>query len=228
MRWLLKLLGCRDEELKITIDNLNLDLLDKQREIKLLKAGQVDEFSKYLSTYPTLELWYTKRWLFASNRTYPMNVKDLLKQFRIQTQPNTLEDCFTSRITYIFDNFQNSGILDFWQFPFETEYLRGGDCEDSSILRSLWARNLGFNVKLALGFWGEVGHAFPLLYENGKIYVVEATSNKFEKIEIKNLQDESKGYKIHIVADERNCWQIRDGVTFGQLLKDFDIKAVAE
>lgn len=65
-----------------------------------------------------------------------------------------------------------------WQTARETEMLRHGDCEDSSILLADWLLSRGFEARVALGHYtgpGAGGHAWVVVRLDGEEYLLEPT-----------------------------------------------------
>jgi len=69
--------------------------------------------------------------------------------------------------------------LDSWQFADETQRLLRGDCEDSSIYLADWLMSRGFQVRVALGRYGDMGgHAWCVVKIEDREYLIESASGK--------------------------------------------------
>ena len=69
--------------------------------------------------------------------------------------------------------------LDSWQFADETQRLQKGDCEDSSIYLADWLMSRGFQVRVALGRYGDMGgHAWCVVKIEDREYLIESTEGK--------------------------------------------------
>ncbi len=69
--------------------------------------------------------------------------------------------------------------LDAWQFADETQRLQRGDCEDSSIFLADWLASRGFQVRVALGRYGDLGgHAWCVVKVEDKEYLLESTESR--------------------------------------------------
>jgi hypothetical protein len=69
--------------------------------------------------------------------------------------------------------------LDSWQFADETQRLLRGDCEDSSIYLADWLMSRGFQVRVALGRYGDMGgHAWCVVKIEDREYLIESTEGK--------------------------------------------------
>jgi hypothetical protein len=68
---------------------------------------------------------------------------------------------------------------DCWQFADETQRLQRGDCEDSSIFLADWLMSRGFQVRVALGRYGDLGgHAWCVVKIEDREYLLESTENR--------------------------------------------------
>jgi hypothetical protein len=66
---------------------------------------------------------------------------------------------------------------DRWQTALETQTRGRGDCEDSSIFLADWLTSRGYEVRVALGKYGDIGgHAWCVVRLDGKEYLLESTS----------------------------------------------------
>ena len=215
-------LEANDEELAKILFDLN------KCEIDLTVASNKSNFEKYLNNknYPTTRLIYTKRWVLDKKNFPEMrDIRDFIKYYYSLPKFERLDQCFTNPIRYVSDNYAYNGILDVWQTAIETYTLGAGDCDDSGIYRACLSRKLGnLEVFCALGFWNNTGHLFNLLYDNGEIYIVENTSNKYEPVKIKTLEDTGSLYKICYIFNENNVWIVDGSVVFGgKVIEDFDL-----
>jgi hypothetical protein len=69
--------------------------------------------------------------------------------------------------------------MDCWQFADETQRLQRGDCEDSSIYLADWLMSRGFQVRVALGRYGDLGgHAWCVVKIDDKEYLIESTESR--------------------------------------------------
>jgi len=82
-------------------------------------------------------------------------------------------------VDYVPDSADGIEDNDAWQFGPETQRLGTGDCEDSSIFLADWLASRGFEVRVALGHYGENGgHAWVVVRLEGKVYLLESTNPK--------------------------------------------------
>lgn len=69
--------------------------------------------------------------------------------------------------------------LDAWQTAIETQNLQMGDCEDSAIYLADWLGSAGFQVRVALGRYGDLGgHAWCVVRLDGHDYLLESTEGR--------------------------------------------------
>ena len=78
------------------------------------------------------------------------------------------------RVKYMRDNEFNLK-EDIWQTSLETYVRMRGDCEDHAILLADWMIGLGYDARVVGGTFNGEGHAWVILYMDGKEYLLEAT-----------------------------------------------------
>lgn len=78
------------------------------------------------------------------------------------------------RVKYMHDFITK--IDDIWQTSPETYVKMTGDCEDHAILLADWMIKLGYDARVVTGTWDGDGHAWVVLYKDGKEYLLEATN----------------------------------------------------
>jgi len=67
---------------------------------------------------------------------------------------------------------------DAWQTSLETQRLGQGDCEDSAIYLCDWLITRGYNARVALGRYGDLGgHAWVVVKMNDVEYLLESTES---------------------------------------------------
>ena len=67
---------------------------------------------------------------------------------------------------------------DAWQTSLETQLLGQGDCEDSAIYLCDWLITQGYNARVALGRYGDLGgHAWVVVKMNDLEYLLESTES---------------------------------------------------
>jgi len=95
---------------------------------------------------------------------------------------NQLNDMYTiwgavvRHCKYVKDSNRQTKERDVWQTALETQNLGQGDCEDSSIMLVDWLTARGFQARVALGHYGDMGgHAWVVVRLDGVDYLLEAT-----------------------------------------------------
>jgi hypothetical protein len=112
-------------------------------------------------------------------------------------------------IRYVPDSPDGSDEIDVWQFALETEMLGTGDCEDSAILLADWLGARGFEVRVALGRFAELGgHAWVVVRLGGKTYLLEATSPHADTVTPPLSEDVGSRYVPETVLD-RDGFNVR-------------------
>lgn len=243
-----ELMGCKEEALKDIINeyktHIKFSILEKD-ELKEDKKELLEEIEKLNvklkpspfeawldSRFKKTQLLYKKRWVMKESNVVTSDVRDFIHKDRSLPKFDSLKDIWEYRIKYVWDNFPVNGVMDFWQTSEETNLLKAGDCEDSSIFRINAAINLGNkDIFLALGFWKKtIGHAFPVWFNRrlNQIFVLEATDNRYN---ISKLDDNLRNefYEVYYIANENNAWVINDSIRFGaEVKKDFDLKSLKQ
>lgn len=102
--------------------------------------------------------------------------------FKAKSVWNPLE-LLRIRITYLLDKSQYKGRTEVWQTAKDSLNRSFGDCEDHSIVLADWLIGLGYDARIALGEvqfrgQGRGGHAWVVLFDEGKEYILESTSKE--------------------------------------------------
>ena len=91
-------------------------------------------------------------------------------------QMYTIWSAVVNGCTYQSDATELNPNRDSWQTSLETLTLGHGDCEDSSILLADWLISRGFQVRVAVGRYGDLGqHAWCVVKLDGVDYLLEST-----------------------------------------------------
>jgi len=81
--------------------------------------------------------------------------------------------------TYQFDHEQyGQKWQDIWQNSHQAYLYSHGDCEDHAILLADWLIEMGYDARVALGRVPSGGHAWVILFHDGKEYLLEATDKR--------------------------------------------------
>lgn len=172
------------------------------------------------------ELIYTKRYAFNTTTAIPLDVRDFVRPTKTLMDNSSMKQIWEEKITYVTDNFEVNGILDFWQYPEETWRLGAGDCDDSGSYRHAKAVSNGFEVFSCVGFWKTNGHFFNILIDKSvlekvgfeeSILVIENTTNEFKPIPYVGSD-----YSINYIFNHETCWEFKRN---NKVLKEFELKA---
>ncbi len=88
----------------------------------------------------------------------------------------TIWSAVVSSYVYTKDTSPSMPNRDSWQTALETMVRGKGDCEDSSILLADWLISRGFDVRVALGRYGDIGqHAWCVVRIDNVDYLLEST-----------------------------------------------------
>lgn len=82
----------------------------------------------------------------------------------------------SKRLQYVLDSEQFGGYQEIWLTSEEAYENMRGDCEDHAILLADWLSALGYDARVAFGSFKNEGHAWVVLFDGGKTYLLEATS----------------------------------------------------
>jgi len=81
--------------------------------------------------------------------------------------------------TYQFDHEQyGQKWQDIWQNSHQAYLYSHGDCEDHAILLADWLIEMNYDARVALGRVPSGGHAWVILFHDGKEYLLEATDKR--------------------------------------------------
>lgn len=81
----------------------------------------------------------------------------------------------SQRKRYQLDARHYFGRQDVWQSSRQAFYYTRGDCEDHALILADWLMAMGEDARVVIGDWNGQGHAWVLLFKNGKEYLLEAT-----------------------------------------------------
>ncbi len=85
------------------------------------------------------------------------------------------------RKRYEYDHLQYSGLKDVWQNSKQAFQFTRGDCEDHAIILADWLISMGVDARVVMGTHRGQGHAWVVYFDNGKAYLLEATSKRRER-----------------------------------------------
>lgn len=82
------------------------------------------------------------------------------------------------RKRYEYDHIQYSSLNEVWQNSRQAFYYTRGDCEDHALILADWLIGLGEDARVVVGNHKNIGHAWVVLFKDGKEYLLEATSKQ--------------------------------------------------
>ncbi|MFT5387140.1 MAG: hypothetical protein ACI9F2_000154 [Lysobacterales bacterium] len=81
----------------------------------------------------------------------------------------------SARVQYMRDDVVDVN-NDVWQTSVETYFEQWGDCEDHAVFLADWLMELGYDARVVIGTVDAQGHAWVVLYQDDKEYLLEATN----------------------------------------------------
>ena len=81
----------------------------------------------------------------------------------------------SQRKSYQYDHLLYNGRQEVWQTSEQAFNFTRGDCEDHAIALADWLIELGEDARVVIGHHKEEGHAWVVLFKNGKEFLLEAT-----------------------------------------------------
>lgn len=79
---------------------------------------------------------------------------------------------------YMTDLVAHNGMEDIWQNSYQAYKYTRGDCEDHAIALSDWLISMGYDARVVIGKHKGGGHAWVVLINKGKTYLLEATQKR--------------------------------------------------
>lgn len=79
---------------------------------------------------------------------------------------------------YAYDHDQYPGMPELWQTSREAFFYPQGDCEDHAIALADWLIGLGLDARVVLGKLREEGHAWVVVLDGTRTYLLEATHKR--------------------------------------------------
>lgn len=175
-----EILSLAQQDLTLPTSGFHLDILSINYS---LSAAEVDRMlaPAYGQSYPLV---------YRANNvgTYTMSaqaiegdhylVNTYLEGYAPFEVSNVMTPLFvlSQRKSYQLDAKQYANRADVWQSSRQAFYYPRGDCEDHAIVLADWLIEKGEDARVVLGeVEGAGGHAWVVLFKNGKEYLLEAT-----------------------------------------------------
>jgi hypothetical protein len=112
----------------------------------------------------------------------------------------------SQRKHYQYDHEQYPGMPEIWQTSREAFHYRDGDCEDHAIALADWLIGLGKDARVVLGQVDQGGHAWVVLIEGGRTYLLEATDKHQRQGQALPLADTLTEYRPEAMFDRERYW----------------------
>ena len=141
-----------------------------------------------MSKYGFVKYWYTGEdgavaSVLGSDRKHHFVQGYLSKYMPFETDQLWIPlYTISMRKKYEYDEAQYNGFVEIWQNSMEAYANTRGDCEDHAIILCDWLNSLGYQARVAAGLHNSTGHAWVVLYMDGKSFILEAT----QKSNLKN------------------------------------------
>lgn len=82
------------------------------------------------------------------------------------------------KLEYQYDRVQYQGLQDVWQTSRQAFYNTRGDCEDHALILADWLINMRYDARVVLGNARGEGHAWVVVFHEGREFLLEATSKR--------------------------------------------------
>jgi hypothetical protein len=108
-------------------------------------------------------------------------LQNIVNSFLVGYQPFEVENfmmplyILSQRKSYVLDEVQYPGRDEVWQTSKQGFYYPRGDCEDHALALADWLIEMGEDARVVLGHWKNEGHAWVVLFKDGKEYLLEST-----------------------------------------------------
>jgi len=171
------------DDLFLTDDDLNLEILATprayrtSRQIEQMLRSTGDQSGLY-SFYDSTKVPYTLSAQGIDSRQHLVNIfLEGYEPFRVDNLALPLY-VIARRKTYQVDATQYPGQPDVWQSSRQSFFYPQGDCEDHAVLLADWLISMGEDARVTIGDWNGSGHAWVVLFKNGREYLLEATQKR--------------------------------------------------
>ena len=107
---------------------------------------------------------------------------------------------------YQFDHDAVPGVAEVWQTSREAFFYPTGDCEDHAIALADWLIGLGLEARVVLGTVEGGGHAWVVVFDGARTYLLEATDKRVGNNQALPLAATMTGYRPQVMFDRRDFW----------------------
>ncbi|KFN50564.1 transglutaminase-like domain-containing protein [Arenimonas composti] len=112
----------------------------------------------------------------------------------------------SQRKAYQYDHDLYDGAPEIWQTSREAFHYPAGDCEDHAIALADWLIGLGYEARVVIGQVDGGGHAWVVLFDGGRTYLLEATDKQQRRGQALPLAETLPNYQPEAMFDRENYW----------------------
>lgn len=111
----------------------------------------------------------------------------------------------SQRKSYQEDHVQYLGERDVWQTSYEAHHNPSGDCEDFAVALADWLIEMGHDARVVIGYRKEQYHVWVVLFQQGKVFLMEATCNKprFRNLAYPNAEQATEYEPVYMFNREK-------------------------
>ncbi|MBU0680409.1 MAG: transglutaminase-like cysteine peptidase [Proteobacteria bacterium] len=138
--------------------------------------------------YPMFWWTGTEKKVFTMTAMGRDNLHHVANAFLLGFQPFATDKMWVpmqtiaTRLQYRQDEKQFGGMMDLWQTSKQAYYWLRGDCEDHALLLADWLIEMGYDARVVAGMHGKEGHAWVVVVDQGKTFLLEATSKRRQRL----------------------------------------------
>ena len=101
---------------------------------------------------------------------------------------------------------------DVWQNSAQAWLYTRGDCEDHALVLADWLTEMGLDARVALGYYKNQGHAWVVVFEGEKTYLLEATDKRRkQRWSAFPLASLAVDYRADFMFNRSDFWVKRSG-----------------
>jgi hypothetical protein len=112
----------------------------------------------------------------------------------------------SKRKTYQYDHDLYDGAPEIWQTSREAFHYAAGDCEDHAIALADWLIGLGYDARVVIGQVQDGGHAWVVLLDGERTYLLEATDKRQRPEQTLPLAESLPEYEPEAMFDREHYW----------------------
>lgn len=120
-------------------------------------------------------------------------------------QPALALPLLARKKTYTRDHIQYGGAEDIWQTSREAWITTRGDCEDHALILADWLIEMGMDARVAIGEYRGEGHAWVVVIDGGRQYLLEATDKQTRRRPLPRVEA-TRGYLPELQFNRDHFW----------------------